>query len=161
MTIEEYNNCVDRHSDNLFRFLLKNIRDKALASDFVQDSYEKLWLNYQEIDTIKAKSYLFSTGYHKMIDYIRKYKRISNINDHDLNNHVHFEQYSDLGEILNQAITCLPDDQKAVVLLRDYEGYSYKEIAEITSLTESQVKVYIYRARVFLKNYIGKMENVA
>ena len=161
MTIEEYNNCVDQHSDNLYRFLLKNIRDEALASDFVQDSYETLWLNYQGIDALKAKSYLFSTGYHKMIDYIRKYKRISPIHDKDLNSHVHFEQYSDLKEILNDAITRLPEDQKAVILLRDYEGYSYKEIAGITSLTESQVKVYIYRARVFLKNYIVKMENVA
>lgn len=161
MTIEEYNNCVDQHSDNLYRFLLKNIRDEALASDFVQDSYEKLWLNYQEVDAIKAKSYLFSTGYHTMIDYIRKYKKVSNIYDSDLNNHVHFEQYSDLKDILNHAITRLPEDQKAVVLLRDYEGYSYKEIAVITGLTESQVKVYIYRVRVFLKNYIVKMENVA
>ncbi len=161
MTIEEYNNCVDQHSDNLYRFLLKNIRDEALAGDFVQDSYEKLWLNYQKIDALKAKSYLFSTGYHKMIDFIRKHKRISPIYDNDLNNHVHYEQYSDLKEILNHAITRLPEDQKAVILLRDYEGYSYKEIAGITSLTESQVKVYIYRARVFLKNYIVKMENVA
>ncbi|MEN8119682.1 MAG: RNA polymerase sigma factor [Bacteroidota bacterium] len=161
MTIEEYNNCVDQHSDNLYRFLLKNIRDEALASDFVQDSYEKLWLSYKKIDAIKAKSYLFSTGYHTMIDYIRKHKRVSPIYEGDLNNHVHFEQYSDLKEILTHAITRLPEDQKAVVLLRDYEGYSYKEIAEITGLTESQVKVYIYRARVFLKNYIVKMENVA
>jgi DNA-directed RNA polymerase specialized sigma24 family protein len=44
--------------------------------------------------------------------------------------------------------------------LRDYEGYSYREIAEITDLSETQVKVYIYRARVFLKNYIGSMEKV-
>ncbi len=161
MTIEDYNNCADLYADNLYRFLLKNIKDEALASDFVQDSYEKLWLNYQNVDVLKAKSYLFSTGYHTMIDYIRKHKRISNITDGDTKNHIHFEQYSDLKEILNQAIERLPENQKAVLLLRDYEGYSYKEIAEISDLTESQVKVYIYRARVFLKNYIVKMENVA
>ena len=45
-------------------------------------------------------------------------------------------------------------------MLRDYEGYAYREIAEITGLSESQVKVYIYRARVFLKHYVGSMENV-
>lgn len=45
-------------------------------------------------------------------------------------------------------------------MLRDYEGYSYQEIGEITGLSESQVKVYIYRARVFLRKYIGKMEVV-
>ncbi|MEA3444640.1 MAG: sigma factor-like helix-turn-helix DNA-binding protein, partial [Bacteroidota bacterium] len=50
--------------------------------------------------------------------------------------------------------------QRSVVVLRDYEGYSYKEIAEITELSESQVKVYIYRARLFLKNYIGSTEAV-
>ena len=161
MTIEDYNNCVDQYSDNLYRFLLKNIKDEALASDFVQDSYEKLWLNYKEVNALKAKSYLFSTGYHKMIDYIRKNKRLSNTLDGEMKNHVHFEQYSDLKEILNRAIEQLPNDQKAVLLLRDYEGYSYKEISEISNLTESQVKVYIYRARVFLKNYIVKMENVA
>lgn len=161
MTIEDYNICVDKQSDKLYRFLLKNIRNEELAGDFVQDSFEKLWLNYKHVDVKKAKSYLFSTGYHTMIDYIRKHKRISNISDGDLNGHIHFEQYSDLKEILNQAVERLPDDQKAVVLLRDYEGYSYKEIAEISGLTESQVKVYIYRARVFLKNYIVKMENVA
>ena len=72
----------------------------------------------------------------------------------------HSNQYSDLEEVLESAVENLPEDQKAVVMLRDYEGYSYKEIADITKLSESQVKVYIYRARVYLKNYIGSMEQV-
>ena len=54
----------------------------------------------------------------------------------------------------------MPDIQRTVILLRDYEGYSYKEIGDVTLLSEAQVKVYIFRARVFLKNYIGKMEMV-
>ncbi len=54
----------------------------------------------------------------------------------------------------------LPADQRSVILLRDYEGYSYREISEITGLSESQVKVYIFRARMFLKNFIGKPEVV-
>jgi RNA polymerase sigma-70 factor (ECF subfamily) len=45
-------------------------------------------------------------------------------------------------------------------MLRDYEGYSYEEIGEITTLSESQVKVYIYRARTAMKEFIGKIENV-
>ena len=72
----------------------------------------------------------------------------------------HDKQYSDLKEILNEALSRLPEIQKTVILLRDYEGYDYAEIGEITNLTESQVKVYIFRARTFLKNYIGKMEVV-
>ncbi len=68
--------------------------------------------------------------------------------------------YSDLKEILNKAVEQLPDVQRSVILLRDYEGYSYREIGEIAGLSESQVKVYIFRARIFLKKFIGKPEVV-
>jgi RNA polymerase sigma-70 factor (ECF subfamily) len=47
-----------------------------------------------------------------------------------------------------------------LVLLKDYEGYSYEEIGQITNLSESQVKVYLHRARVQLKEYLVKVENV-
>ena len=72
----------------------------------------------------------------------------------------HKKQYSDLKAVLNEAVNKLPEIQRMVVMLRDYEGYSYREIAEIRNLGESQVKVYIFRARVFLKNYIGDIEKV-
>ena len=95
-----------------------------------------------------------------MIDRIRKDKKQGDFESVDQRLYAHEEQYSDLKEILNEAITRLPADQKSVLLLRDYEGYSYKEIADITELSEAQVKVYIYRARVFLKTYIGSIETV-
>jgi RNA polymerase sigma-70 factor (ECF subfamily) len=61
---------------------------------------------------------------------------------------------------LDKALNTLNEIQRSVILLRDYEGYSYEEIGEITGLNESQVKVYIYRARLALKQYIGSLENV-
>ena len=78
----------------------------------------------------------------------------------NFNEHSHNHQYSDLKEILNRGLDQLPEIQKTVLLLRDYEGYDYAEIGSITNLNESQVKVYIFRARTFLKNYIGKQEVV-
>jgi RNA polymerase sigma-70 factor (ECF subfamily) len=68
--------------------------------------------------------------------------------------------YTGLMELLDMALGRLPHIQRTVVLLRDYEGYSYEEIGRITGLNESQVKVYIFRARMFLKNFIGKPEQV-
>ncbi|MBZ0242400.1 MAG: RNA polymerase sigma factor, partial [Bacteroidales bacterium] len=68
--------------------------------------------------------------------------------------------YSDLKEILDEALKTLSEIQRSVVLLRDYEGYSYAEIGEITGLKEAQVKVYIFRARVHLKKYLQSIENV-
>ena len=43
----------------------------------------------------------------------------------------HSKQYSDLSEILNQAVQKLSETQRSVIMLRDYEGYSYQEIGEI------------------------------
>jgi len=69
-------------------------------------------------------------------------------------------QSFDIHEILNNGLNELSEIQRNVVLLRDYEGYSYQEIGEMTDLSEQQVKVYIFRARKFLKEYIGKIEAV-
>ncbi|MCD6345859.1 MAG: RNA polymerase sigma factor [Bacteroidales bacterium] len=160
MTVKDYNHCVNQFADSVFRFILKNIQDEEKARDVVQDTFERLWINAGKVDNNKAKSYLFTTAYHAMIDQIRKDKRQTSFEHVNHLAFSHTEQYSDLKEILNEAIEKLPTNQRSVVLLRDYEGYSYKEIAEITDLSEAQVKVYIYRARLFLKNYIGDLEKV-
>lgn len=160
MTINEYNRAVNDFSDRLYRFVLKSIRDVHKAEDIVQDSYEKLWKNVENVNAEKVKSYLFTTAYHTMIDIIRKEKRSAFSEDLNLKEESHENNYSDLSEILKEAVDRLPEIQRMVILLRDYEGYAYQEIGEMTHLTESQVKVYIYRARVFLKKYIGRIEAV-
>ena len=158
MTVEEYNLSVDLYSDNIFRFILKNIKDEDDAKDIVQDTYEKLWIKSGDVSYEKVKSYLFSTAYHTMIDKIRKNKRIENLNEYNDEISSYTGTYNGLNEVLNEAIERLPAVQRSVVLLRDYEGYSYDEIAQITDLSESQVKVYIYRARLALKKYIGSID---
>lgn len=160
MTINDYNQCVDEYSDGVFRFIVRSIKDTDLAHDIVQDSFMKLWLKRKDVDPKKGKSYLYTTAYHTMIDNIRKNSK--NVSMEFVNE---FESktdsgYSDLKEVLEEAVEKLPEIQKSVILLRDYEGYSYKEIGDITNLKESQVKVYIYRARLFLKNYIVSPEFV-
>jgi len=158
MTRIEYNKAVDLHADNLYRFILKNIHDVEKSKDIVQDTFLKVWDKHQEVSAEKVKSYMFSTGYRTMIDLIRREKKQSRIEEADLNKLTTSDQYSDLQKILHEALDQLPETQKAVILLRDYEGYNYLEIGEITGLTESQVKVYIYRARKFLQKYIGNIE---
>jgi len=160
MTTRDYNQCVDEHADGVYRFILKNIKDEDKARDIVQDSFEKMWNKAAEIAAEKAKSYLFTTAYHTMIDLIRREKKQTELDDDAINQHSVNNNYSDLKEVLNEALTRLPEMQRHVIMLRDYEGYSYQEIGEITNLNESQVKVYIYRARTFLKKYIGKMDLV-
>jgi RNA polymerase sigma factor (sigma-70 family) len=160
LLLEDYNRCVELHADGVFRFILKQIRDRDTAKDIVQDVFEKMWKKLDSIDAAKAKTYLFTSAYHTLVDYTRKNARKASFSEVDFNQHSHSTQYSDLKEILNRGLELLPEIQKTVLLLRDYEGYDYAEIGEIAGLNESQVKVYIYRARTFLKNYIGKPEQV-
>ncbi len=154
MTIKEYNICVDEFADGIYRFLLKNCRDSELARDLVQDSFMRLWVKRKEINFKKGKSYLFTMAYHTMIDHFRKNDRVNSLEEKKHETPLTYDQYSDVKEVLERAVELLPEIQRSVVLLRDYEGYSYREIGEITGLSESQVKVYIYRARLFLKKYI-------
>ena len=160
MTAFEYNKCVDLYSDGVYRFILHNYRDKDDARDVVQDAYEKLWMTHQNVNYEKAKSWIFTTAYRTMVDKIRRDKKKGSFDEVDFNSHSHSEHYSDLKEVLHEGLKKLPEIQRNVITLRDYEGYSYEEIGEITGLNESQVKVYIYRARVALKEYIGRVENL-
>lgn len=162
MKTKEYNIIVEKHADGVYRFILSNIKDEFKAQDIVQDSFEKLWINHESVEFEKAKSFLFKIAYNRMIDVIRHDKRMTGsdeITTRQQDEVVDYKQV-ELREIINNALEKLSEIQRSVVLLRDYEGYSYEEIAKITDLTESQVKVYIFRARQHLKTFIGKFEEV-
>lgn len=160
MTVKEYNRSVEDYADSVYRFIRGNLKDEDRANDIVQDSYEKLWRHVAEIEFTVVKSWLFSTAYHNMIDIIRKEKRMTSFEPEHETVIIFESGYSDLNEILHKALERLPEQQKTPVMLRDYEGYSYKEIGDITGLSEAQVKINIYRGRIALKNYIGKIESV-
>lgn len=159
MTPLEYNKCVDLYADRVFRFIAKNTRNRDDAQDVVQNAFEILWKNHENVDYLKSKSYLFTVAYHNMIDQFRKKKNDTDITDDHLQVQGRSNQFTGAKDALELGLSKLPEMQKTVVLLRDYEGYSYEEIGKITELTESQVKVYIFRARTTLKNFLVTLEN--
>ena len=160
MTEKEYNECVNTHADGVYRFILKNLRHEEDARDVVQTAFEKMWRNREEVDATKSKSYLFTVAYHQMIDHIRKVKRIQLKEEFSEDTRVQNRPVHSLKKVLEDALGRLSETQRSLVLLKDYEGYSYEEIGQITGLNESQVKVYLHRARVQLKSYLVKLENV-
>ncbi len=160
MTEKDYNACVDQYADNVYRFILKNLRHEEDARDVVQTAFEKLWRNRNEVDAAKSKSYLFTIAYHQMIDHLRKAKRIKLKATIDENAQITEKPGNNLKKVLERALHTLNETQRSLVLLKDYEGYSYEEIGAITGLNESQVKVYLFRARTQLKNYLVSVENV-
>jgi RNA polymerase sigma factor (sigma-70 family) len=160
MTEREYNECVTNHADNVYRFILKNLSHTEDAKDVVQSAFEKLWLNREQVDNDRSKSFLFTIAYNQMIDHIRKNKRVSLKDSFHEESRVISRHHHNAKKILDEALQRLSETQRSLVLLKDYEGYSYEEIGKITGLSESQVKVYLHRARMLLKNYLVSPENV-
>lgn len=160
MTERDYNDCVKKYADNVYRFILKNLRHEEDSRDIVQATFEKLWINRAEVNNEKSKSYLFTIAYHQMIDHIRKGRRVTLKESFDEYTRVIDKQANSLKKALEQALMILSETQRSLVLLKDYEGYSYQEIGQITGLSESQVKVYLHRARILLKEYLVKPENI-
>jgi RNA polymerase sigma factor (sigma-70 family) len=161
MTEKDYNECVNQYADNVYRFIVKNLRHEEDARDIVQTAFEKLWRNREAVEPDKSKSYLFTVAYNQMIDHIRKNKRIQLKDDFSEDSRqVQPSGNRDLKNALMEALNRLNETQKSLVMLKDYEGYSYEEIGEIMGLNESQVKVYLHRARLTLRNYLVSPENV-
>ncbi|MEA1886194.1 MAG: RNA polymerase sigma factor [Bacteroidota bacterium] len=158
MTPREYNKAVEEYSDRIYRFVLQSMGEKERSKDVVQDCYEKLWINVEEIEFAKARAWLFTTAHNTMIDIIRKEKRM--IPEDSPREDIYEQGYTDLNEILHKCLGNINESWRSVILLRDYEGYTYREIGEITGQSEAQVKINIYRARMALRKMIGKLEMV-
>ncbi len=160
MTEREYNDCVDAHADTVYRFILKNLRHEEDARDVVQSAFEKMWRNRDTVVSATAKSYLFTVAYHQMIDHIRKNKRYQLQETFDEDARIAGGTQPGFKKELETALERLTPLQKSLVLLKDYEGYSYEEIAGITALNANQVKVYLHRARIQIREFLVKKENI-
>lgn len=160
ISVKQYNEAVHEYTQNVFRFLMKSLKDKQAAEDLLQDCFLRLWENRDKVDKLKIKSWLFAVAHNSMINYVKKDHRTTNLFGNENNQVVYQKHRFDLKIIIDAALNKLPAIQKSILLLRDLEGYEYKEIAEILDLNESQVKVYLFRARVKIKNSIKSIMNV-
>ncbi len=157
MNAKQYNTCVREWADALFRFACKCTGQQSDADDVVQSSFEVLWQKKESVEVDKAKAFLFQVAYRQSVDMFRKKSKITFAEAPE-------QSYShntpDLKQVLDRALAKLDERSRALVLLKDYEGYSYDEIADITELNNSQVKVYLHRARKVLKEYLVSVENI-
>ena len=106
---------------------------------------------------LKAKAFLFQVAYRQSVD---NYRKKSKITYKEAPEETYSPANPDLKRILDRALAQLDEQARALVLLKDYEGYNYEEIGQITGLNESQVKVYLFRARKILKEYLVSVENI-
>lgn len=159
MNAQSFNVCVKDWSDALFRFACKCTGNEEDARDVTQTCFEVLWTKREQVLPEKAKAFLFQVAYNQSVDAYRKKNRLS-YHETPPKEVSYHPQSHDLKRVLDKALTTLDEQSRALVLLKDYEGYAYDEIGQITGLSESQVKVYLHRARKTLKNYLVSIEQV-
>jgi RNA polymerase sigma factor (sigma-70 family) len=142
----EYNKMVKQHSNSLYGYVLKYLRNEEDSQDIVQDVYEKLWKNRKKVEVEKSKSWMFTTAHNTLINFAKKKQRTV-YNTETVPEHGKLDTSYETKEIVEKVLNLLPPLQKSIVLLRDLEGYSYQEIGHMLDISDSQVKVYLFRAR--------------
>lgn len=152
MTTSEYNNIIDQSADRLLRYALKLTREMSSAQDLVQESFAKLWVNRSKITPEHATPFLYKVLYNKMIDDKRKESRTQLLEQ--LPEQSVTRDTLEHTDLLEKAFEQLKETEKQIIMLRDWEGYSYDEIGKIMDLKESAVKVGIFRARKKMQNII-------
>ncbi len=159
MNRKEYNIAVKKHTSNLYGFIFGFLRDTEDSRDIVQDAFEKLWKNRKKVEFCSSKAWLFRTAYNALINFTKKKQRTVYDTD-SIPEQIVVNNRFEYKEIVELVLSTLPPTQKSIVLLRDLEGYTYEEIGEILDLSDSQVKVYLYRARKKIKRQLNYLELV-
>lgn len=153
MKREEYNIAVNAYSARLYRYVYKCLGNGDDSKDIVQDSFEKLWQNLAKVEFECAKSWLFTTAHNGLVNFLKKRNRMDFYEEVPEGRDSYTDAY-ETRQLINTCLEKLPAVQKSVLLLRDLEGYDYLEIGKILNLSESQVKVYLFRARLKIKNQL-------
>lgn len=150
MTGEEYNKGVGLWADAAYRFARRCCNDDERCRDAVQDAFAKLWEHRKEVQADKGRAFLLSTVHNRLMSLFRHDRVVAEASP-PLMVEAPPDEGFDLKEAVEQALQSLPPIQRECLQLCDVEGYHYKEIGNILSLSDQQVQVYIFRARVALR----------
>ncbi len=160
MTAKEYNNCVACCADDVMRFAVRCGGGREDCEDAVQEALASLWRHRDNVEAVKGKSYLLSAAYRRLMSTLRHravaqeyVSSVETLHESSLQPDEDF----DLKEAIERSLQMLPEVQRAILQLRDVEGYSYSEIGETLTLSDKQVQVYLFRARVAMRKQLKNM----
>jgi len=157
LTTTEYNIAIKDYSDRLLRYALRLTRDKAWSEDLVQDSLIKLWTNRDKVTPDHAKPFLYRVLYNKLVDDQRK-KKVRQFTSTPSQN-IQTNSELETRDLIEKAFEQLNVNQKQIIMLRDWDGYSYEEIADILELNLGVVKVQLFRARKKMKAIVTSLNS--
>ncbi len=164
MTDQEAIDQFTQVQNKLYRFVLGLVGSVEDAEDVVQDTFIKMIQTVRKQNTPKHfEAWCMTVARNRAFDLIKKTRRTREM--HKASTMTTLKQIYDFTErdlqderweLVDKCIRELPDHYKEIILLRDVEGHSYKEIAHLLGISISQVKVSIHRARQHLKQKVFK-----
>lgn len=163
MNEKDFTLLVRRLKDKMYRIALPIVHDGELAEDVVQEILIKVWDKREELKNIEnLDAYCFRMTRNLAIDKTRL-KHFRNVDltaaaavEHAEPGPSRQTELNDTLRLVRNWIQDLPDSQRTVLLLRDFEGLSYQEISDSLSMPLNQVKVYLFRARQYLRYQMEK-----
>ncbi|WP_246050175.1 sigma-70 family RNA polymerase sigma factor [Aquibacillus sediminis] len=148
----------------IYQYLYRMTRNEELAKDLCQETFIKVLNAIQSVDEDKSvKAWIYRIAHNTFVSWYRKKKRIDFINidtqkfEFKQKSYKQPERYmeeSELYEELAKSISRLKEDYQVVLILREFQGLSYQEIADVLGWKLSKVKTNIHRARAQLRNFL-------
>lgn len=162
----DFRNDVLPLKNKLFRLALRITLVREEAEDIVQDTLLKVWNSREEIGTIaNVEAYAMTICRNQALDICAKKERRNISLDeatHDQTDTTAMPPdekmaYDEGKALIRHTIDSLPEKQRTAMLMREIEGKTYKEIAQVMQLTESDVKINIFRARKTIREHLAKI----
>ncbi len=170
-TLDAYEVLVKRYKDPLLNFVYRFVGDREAAIDIVQDTMVKFYLKKDSYQTIaKFSTWLYTIAANLAKNEIKRKKRRSFLSLNQTNEDGPNVQVADskaiapersahnkiMDEVIQRALLKVKPVYREMVILRDIEGFSYEEIAEMKNMSLGTVKSRINRGRTHLKKLLQK-----
>ncbi|MCM1108194.1 MAG: RNA polymerase sigma factor [Clostridium sp.] len=150
--------------DKIYRLALRITLNQAEAEDIVQDTLIRVWNKQDEWQNFSSmEAYCLTVCRNMSLDRISlKGNRTLTLDDQpetpDLSTPHDTLTRKEQMNLVEKLLETLPEVQRSIIQLREMEGKTYKEIAEILNLSEEKVKVYLFRARQRIRQAYEKID---
>ena len=172
-TLEAYEILVNRFKDPLTNYVYRFWGDRDICTDIVQDTMIKFYLHKDSYKSFaKFSTWIYTIAGNLARNELKRRKRrtILSLNEDDDEKKIQIEDSSFVsperstdsslkGEIIQKALLKVKPVYREVVILRDIEGLSYEEIAEVTNLSIGTVKSRINRGRKHLQELLKNIHS--
>jgi RNA polymerase sigma-70 factor (ECF subfamily) len=154
-----YVNLYNRYKRQVYVFALRMLGESDGAKDVVSGVFLKVYERRVQLEHAdRFKSWLFAIARNDCLSYLRKEGITTRIEEEYEDTTVappsNDAETAEEAQLLAQAIARLKPEHREVIILREYEGMSYREIAEVLNESENVVKSRLFAARQQLYQYL-------